>query len=154
MKAHQLMTHPAEVVQVNTSLEEAARLMLDKGIGCLPVVDDQGRMVGIITESDFAGREQGIPFSLYKYPQVFGEFVPKDGVEKMYQAARTKSVGEFMHRAVASVDENDGIEFVIKTMQKTGYHRLPVVSGGKPVGIISRHNLLRLMVNALTTTGV
>lgn len=149
MQAKDLMTAPVEVITADTSLEAAATLMLDKGIGCLPVVDSEGRMIGIITESDFAGREQGIPFSLYKYPQVFGEFVPKSGVEKMYEAARTRTVSEFMHRAVASVEETDELETVIKTMQKTGYHRIPVLNNGKPVGIVSRHNLLRLMVNAL-----
>ena len=67
----------------------------------------------------------------------------------MYEAARTRTVSEFMHRAVASVEETDELETVIKTMQKTGYHRIPVLNNGKPVGTVSRHNLLRLMVNAL-----
>jgi len=146
MKARDIMTHPARTVREDSTLEDAARSMLAHNIGCLPVTNSEGKLVGILTESDFAAKEKGIPFSLYRFPQVFGDWLPKKGVEKMYAAARSRRVGEFMSRAVACVDVADELEVVITKMQKTGFHRLPVVADGLPVGIIARHDLLRLIV--------
>jgi CBS domain-containing protein len=145
MKARDITTHPARTVREDCTLESAARTMLAHNIGCLPVTDGAGKLVGILTESDFAGKEKGVPFSLFRFPQVFGDWLPNQGVEKMYAAARSRRVGEFMSRAVATVDIADDIEAVIAKMQKTGFHRLPVVVDGQPDGIIARHDLLRLM---------
>jgi len=83
MKAGDIMTSPVETVREDCSLEDAARTMLDRGIGCLPVVDADGALAGVLTESDFAAKEKGIPFSLYRFPQVFGDWLPKQGVEKI-----------------------------------------------------------------------
>jgi len=149
MKAKEIMTQPVRVVPEDCSLEAAALLMLENGMGCLPIVDARGKLVGILTESDFAGQEKGIPFSLYKFPQVFGEWMPQEGVEKMFAAARTRKVSEFMHRKVVAIDVEDSVEAAITAMQRTGYHRIPVVADGTLVGIITRHDLLRLMVGRL-----
>lgn len=146
MQARDIMTHPVRTVREDCTLEEAARCMLAYGIGCLPVTTPEGRLAGILTESDFAAKEKGIPFSLYRFPQVFGDWLPKQGVERMYAAARSRQVSEFMSRTVAFVDVTDDLETVIARMQKTGFHRLPVVADGLPAGIISRHDLLRLIV--------
>ncbi len=146
MKAREIMTAPVHVVSKDCSLEEAARLMLDHRIGCLPVTNASHNLVGMLTESDFAAKNKGIPFSLYQFPQVFGEWMPKRGVERMYAAARSRRVSDFMSRAVAKVDGEDDLEVVLNTMMRSGFHRLPVVSNGVVVGIIARHDLLRLML--------
>ncbi len=146
MKASEIMATPVHVVDESCSLEEAARKMLTYKIGCLPVVNADGQLTGIVTESDFAAKEKGVPFSLYRFPQVFGEWMPKQGVENMYAAARSRTVGEVMTRHVVILDADDGLEAVLEKMLRTGYHRLPVTSGGVPIGIVARHDLLRLMV--------
>jgi len=137
MKARDIMTQPVHVVNENCTLEEAAQTMLARKIGCLPVTNAEGHicLTGILTESDFAAKEKGIPFSIYRFPQVFGEWMPKKGVEKMYQAARLRRVSEFMMRNVAHVDVADDIEIAIARMQETGFHRLPVVADQIPVGL-------------------
>jgi len=149
MRAKEVMTRPVRVVSEDCTLETAALLMLEHTMGCLPIGNAQGMLVAILTESDLAGREKGIPFSLYWFPQVFGEWMPKDGVEKMSAAARSRTVSEFKTRRVVTIDGDDPVEDAITAMQRAGYHRIPVVAGGKPVGIITRHDLLRLMVGRL-----
>lgn len=146
MKARDVMCQPVLSVREDCTLEEAAKTMLARKIGCLPVVDAKGDLVGIVTESDFSAKAKGVPFSLYKFPQLFGEWMPDEGVEEMYQLARTKPVKESMSRSVATVAVDAELETVIRTMLKSGFHRLPVVEGGKPVGVIARHDLLRLML--------
>jgi CBS domain-containing protein len=146
MFVRQIMMAPVITVDEDCSLEEAAKIMLDHNIGGLPVVDSQGNLCGIVTESDFVAKEKGIPFSIYRFPQMFGEWMPQEHVERIYQAARRRSVREIMSEDVITLTEVDTIEAVLDKMLKGGLHRLPVVRARKPVGIVTRHDLLRLML--------
>lgn len=149
MKVREIMTEPVIVIKEDQTLEEAARLMLDKNIGGLPVVDGDGTLVGVITESDFAAKEHAIPFSRIYAPQLFGKWMSKEGVEKAYEAARRIKVREIMTTAVVTVEEDDFVAEAINRMLDHHVHRLPVVRDGTPVGMISRHDLLKLIVNRL-----
>lgn len=62
--------------------------MLDRNVGGLPVVGDRGDLSGIVTESDFVAREKGIPFSVYRVPQMFGRWMPHEHVERIYESQR------------------------------------------------------------------
>jgi len=154
MLVRQIMLTPVITVDEDCSLEEAAKMMLDRNVGGLPVVDDRGELCGIVTESDFVAREKGIPFSLYRFPQMFGEWMPHEHVERIYEAARRRAVREIMTRDVITVTEVDTIETVLEKMLKCGLHRLPVVRDRKPVGIVTRHDLLRLMLRQWSDTQV
>ncbi len=146
MFVRQIMMTPVITVDEDCSLEEAAKIMLDHNIGGLPVVDSKGNLCGIVTESDFVAKEKGIPFSIYRFPQMFGEWMPQEHVERMYQAARRRSVREIMSENDITLTEAETIETVLEKMLKGGLHRLPVVRARKPVGIVTRHDLLRLML--------
>ena len=147
MFVRQIMLVPVITVDEDCSLEEAAKIMLDRNIGGLPVIDDQGNLCGIVTESDFVAKEKGIPFSIYRFPQMFGEWMPHEHVERIYESARRRVVREIMSRDVISVTEVDTIETVLEKMLKGGIHRLPIVRDRKPVGIVTRHELLRVMLS-------
>ncbi|WP_406694607.1 CBS domain-containing protein [Singulisphaera sp. Ch08] len=146
MKALEIMVQPVVTIRRDTSLEEAARIMLNNRFGCLPVVDDSGRLCGIVTESDFAAKERGIPFSTLFLPQVLNEWIPLQGIERIYQAARTTPVSTIMGTDPASVSEETSVEEVVKQMLYRDINHVPVIRDGIPVGIISRHDLLRIMI--------
>ena len=145
MKVREIMNAPAIVVREDCTLQEAAETMLAKNIGCLPVVNDAGDIAGIVTESDFAAREAEIPFSLFRFPQVFGRWMPPEGVEQVYEAARRTTVRRIMTRPVVFVEEDDSLETLLEKMLRGRFHRLPVVRGRKPVGVAAQHDLLRLL---------
>jgi CBS domain-containing protein len=143
------MTKPVLTVSAEASLEEVARIMLERNIGCVPVVNQREELCGIVTESDFTGKERTFPFSpmsIYGHPQVLGEWLPKQGVERIYEAARTRKVREIMTTCVATTTEDQPVEEVVRQMVNRNLHRIPVVRDNKPVGIVTRHDLLRLMV--------
>lgn len=150
MIVREIMVTPATTIRENCSLEEAAKLMLQRNIGCLPVVNEHDELCGIMTESDFTAKEKGIPFSFVRFPHVFGEWMPKEGVERLYQAARTTTVREIMSRNVTSLKEEDSLETVLERMLQSGFHRLPVVKNRKVIGVVARHDLLRLMLTRLS----
>lgn len=147
MKAHEIMTQPVIVVNEETTLEEVARLMLDHGIGCVPVVDAAGKVVGIITESDFVCKEHAVPFSVYRAPQLFGEWLGKDDLERLYQAGLTLTAAQVMTTPVVTVSEDATLQDVVDRMMRHDITRVPVVRDGVPVGVIARHDLLRAMVD-------
>lgn len=127
--------------------------MLEHNIGSLPVVNRRGEICGFVTESDFVAEKKGIPFSFYRFPWILGQWMPKEGVENVYATARSMTVGEIMNRNVVSVREDDTLEVLLEKMLQSGYHRLPVLQGKTPVGIVARHDLLKLMFNASRTPG-
>jgi CBS domain-containing protein len=141
------MSAPVISVREDTPLVEVARLMTEHRIGGVPVVRGDGRLVGVITESDFAAKERGIPFSLLQLPQLFGHWLSRNNLEAIYDEARDITAGQVMTRNVVSVGEDDPVESAARKMCEDRVHRLPVLRGGVPVGIVARHDLLRVMLH-------
>jgi CBS domain-containing protein len=146
IKAKNIMTQPVITAREDTTLEQVAQSMLKHRIGCVPVVDREGRICGIITESDFTEKEKCVPFSTFRAPQLFGEWVSPEGVERVYRAARQIGAREIMSRPVATVLEDDSVHEVMARMVRHDVNRIPVLRDQKPVGIIARHDLLKMMV--------
>lgn len=149
MKTQAIMVQPVITVSANATLEEVARIMLESRVGCVPVVDEREELCGIVTESDFTGKERTFPFSpmsIYGHPQILGEWLPKQGVERIYETARTKKVREIMTACVVTTTEDQAVEEVVRQMVTRNLRRIPVVRDNKPVGIVTRHDLLRLMI--------
>ena len=147
MKISKIMSAPAITVTEHESLETAARKMLDSGIGGLPVVNAEGKLVGIVTESSFTARNKGVPFSTFRAPQLLGRWISGEGVDKIYQEARETPVADVMAGPVVTVSEDDTVTRAVELMLKHDVNRLPVVRDGKPVGIVARHDLLRMMLS-------
>lgn len=147
MKIKELMSQPVVTIQATVSLADAAKQMLDKGFGCLPVVGEKGELVGLVTESSFAAKSAGMPFSTFRAPQVLGQWLPPDGLEKIYESARATPVADVMVRSVVTITENEPVASAVELMLKHDINRIPVVRDGVPVGIIARHDLLRMMID-------
>ena len=146
MKVSQVMRTPVVVVKETTSLEEAARLMLEHDLRGIPVVNEEGKLCGFLSVSDFMAKDKSFTFARFHAPQLFGHFIPAEGIESIYEEARTKTVGEIMSRSVVSVGEGDSIEDVIELLLYRELNRIPVVRDEVPVGIIARYDLLKLVV--------
>lgn len=146
MLAREIMTHPVISVHEDATLEQAARTMLDHHIGGLPVIDHQGRLVGIVTESDFTEKDECVPFSTFRAPQLFGRWLGSEGVERMFAEARRVKVSTIMTREVVSVAETTSVQDVMSKMLKYDVNRIPVVRENVPVGIVARHDLLKMMI--------
>ncbi|MEX1254072.1 MAG: CBS domain-containing protein [Dehalococcoidia bacterium] len=145
MKVRDIMVKPVIVAREDTPLYEVAQTMLKRGIGCVPVVDEKGELQGIITESDFIGKERGLPFSTFSAPQVFGEWFGHDDLERLHQAARERKAKEIMSRPVVTTGEEETATDLVKRMIDCDLKRIPVVRDKIPVGIVARHDLLKLM---------
>jgi len=119
-------TRKLVTIEAEASLRDAARLLFTRGIRGAPVVDKQGKIVGVITTTDIA---------------------------KLIAMGRSldEKVGKFMRRPVFSVSEDDSLLDALRLMKLYGVGRLLVLDvSGKPVGIITRSDI----VNYLMTLGL
>lgn len=146
MRVGDLMTKPVVVVEKAASLEAAARLMVDRGIGSLLVVDGQGRLEGIITESDFQAHHGFAPFSLFEMPRLFGRMIDVDGLDRIYAEARKVPVAQVMTPRPSTLEEDADVEKAARIMIEQGCHHVPVVREGKPVGMVARRDLVRMLI--------
>ena len=147
MKVREIMSSPVVTVREDTPMLEVARLMVQRRIGGVPVVRRDGRLVGIVTESVFAATEGAVPFSLLRLPQVFGHWLSRDNLECVYDQAREIKAAEVMTRSVATATEDEPVEAAARKMCEAKVHRLPVLRDGVPVGMVARHDLLRVMLH-------
>lgn len=134
MKAKDVMTAKVVTVSPDHSIRYAARIMLDHRISGLPGVDDNGRLVGIVSEGDFLRRsELGAP----TFPA---------GETRGYVKGHSWKVADLMTSDVIVADEETPIARIVTLMREHGIKRIPVMRGQRLVGVVSRADLLRVVV--------
>jgi CBS domain-containing protein len=142
MKAKDVLISPVLSVEPNASVLQAVQLMLARRVSGLPVIDKDGRLVGIITEGDFLRRaETGIQRRRARL-----EFLVGPGkLAQEYVQSHARKVDEAMTPDPVTVTENTPLTEVVRLMEKHQIKRLPVVRGSAVVGIVSRANLVHAL---------
>jgi len=150
MKAIDLMTPRVITIGPDATVAEAARTMLENHISGLPVVDAAGKVVGIISEGDLLRRvELGTErHRSWWLGLVSGGTLPAEDFVKSH----ARKVADVMTAHVTTVDETASPEEVVRVMETRRIKRVPVVSRGALVGIISRANLLRALASVSPET--
>lgn len=143
MKARDVMTSPVLSVEADMPVAAAIELMLDKKISGLAVVDAEGLLVGIVSEGDFLRRaETGTE---RKRPRWLEFLIGPGRLADQYVKTHGRKVSDVMATNVRMVSEDASLDDVIATMERYRVKRVPVVRDGKPVGLITRANLLRVL---------
>lgn len=152
MRADEVMTRDPMTISPGASVAEAVRVMLEARVSGLPVVDDVGRLVGVITEGDLLARaELGTEKKRAKWLEFL--FGPGRSAEDFVHA-HGRRVEEVMTRAPITVAPSAGLDEVVGTMMDKRVKRLPVVEGGSLVGVVSRADVLRALSGAIAATPV
>lgn len=148
MKAADVMTREPMSVTAQTTIVDAARLMLQHRISGLPVTDGNGAVVGIVTEGDLLRRAET---GTERHRASWLAFLLGPGrLAGDYVGAHARKVGEVMTHDVALAAPADDLADVVGLMEKRHVKRVPVVDSGKLVGIVSRADLVRALVHSLT----
>jgi len=145
MRAGELMTTPAVTVGRDTSLAEVARTMVDRRVGCVIVVDKHNKLCGLITQTDFSPDEHGVPISTEALLQTFSRPGPPEIAEKTRKEAREATAKTVMTTELITAAEECPTEEVARLMLRYDIEHVPVVRGGVPVGIVARHDFLRMI---------
>lgn len=145
-KVKDIMVSPVITANEEDTLRDVAKRMLDKNVGGLPVVNGDGKLVGFVSETDFSIKQNIIPFSRTLAPQLFGRWLNEAEIEKMYKEARTIKVKEIMTTPPIYVEADEIITELIEKIMKYDIHRVPIVKDEKLVGIVSRRDLIKLLI--------
>ncbi len=142
MNASDVMTRNTATLHTDASLGEAIGVMLGRGVSGLPIVDQQGNLVGVLTEGDLLRRVEVGTSERRQF--AWWDVLRSTGLSaEEYVRTHSRKVGDLMTRDPATVTEGTSLEEIVELMERRHIKRLPVVREGKVVGIVSRADLLR-----------
>jgi len=145
MKAKDVMTRSVVTIEPDATVLQAVRLMLQRQISGLPVVDKAGTLVGIVTEGDLLRRaETG---TQRKRPRWLEFLIGPGRLASEYAHTHGRRIDEVMTPDPHTVGEDAPLDEVVRLMERHRVKRLPVVRGQKLVGIVSRASLLRALAS-------
>ncbi len=151
----EMMTVDPVTIHPDARVTEVAILMVEKEIGGLPVVDDEGTLIGIITRGDLIVQDAQVHFPTFVHFLDSYIFVP--GSVKKFERELKKAAGssarDLMTEDVVSVRSDMSVGEVATLMHDKDLKRLPVVDGGDLVGIITRADIVRLIGEGPPTRG-
>ncbi len=147
--AGEVMSTPVVAVRDTDSLEQAARIMIERNIGCLPVIDSQDEFVGMVTERSFQAGLAGIrPASSLPFHERVLQELYISGSDDLsaavrgFDRARVGLVAHAMVKDEPTVTETTQLWKVAEVMLDAGISHIAVLRGRKAVGIVARHDLL------------
>jgi len=146
MKARDVMVSPVITVKPYSSVQEVAKIFLERRISAVPVTDDQETLVGIVSEGDLlhraeAGTERRRSWWLLA---LAGDETLADEFVK----AHARKVADVMTRGVISASPDTPLHEIAMLLERNGIKRVPIVANGQLVGIVTRANLVQAMASA------
>lgn len=142
-----IMTKDVITVKRRTTVRELAEIFERRRFGTLPVVDEEGNLIGIVTESDLV--EQGRNLHIPTVISLFDWVIPLGGeraLERELRKMTAQTVGEICSTDVVTAAPSDPVSQAADTMSERKLHALPVVEGRRLVGIVSRIDIIRSLI--------
>ena len=148
LKAKDIMTREIITVSPETEIANAARILLEKRINGLPVVDAFGRLVGILCQSDLVAQQKSIPIpSVFTLLESFIPLTSIKRIDKEVEKIAALTVKQAMTVNPVTVSPETDIEDVARLMVDNKYHTLPVMKGDKVVGVVGKEDVLRTLLS-------
>ena len=143
--ASDIMTSPVVTVGPDVTVGEAAALMLERGFGGVPVVGESNEYLGIVTENWFMPQEAGYPLMRGTTFSLLGAWMgDPSNIEEAMEKAKGARVGDVLQPGHPVVDDATPVGDIASTMIKEHVHHMPVLHEGKVVGMVSRHDFLKI----------
>ena len=148
LNAGDIMTTDVITVKKETPLKELAEILYKNHINGVPVLDDDGRLIGIICESDLIRKDKKlhIPTVVALFDAVFYLESSKN-VEKEIKRINATTVEELFTREVVTVDEKTPIEEIATLMTRKKIYTIPVMDGNRLVGIVGKGDVIRTFIS-------
>ena len=151
MKVCEIMAADAVAIRRDTSVNDIARLMSERDISGIPVVDDAHHVVGIVTELDMIVRNTRLEMPAFIQILDLARIpleMPGHFRSRLRHMLGTRAA-DIMTEEVITVGPDDEVEGLAETMVKRRLNPVPVVENGVLVGIVSRADLIRMMAHEL-----
>ena len=149
IKAKDIMTKNPITVTPETEIAQAAKLLLDKRINGVPVINQAGKLVGILCQSDLISQQKSIPIpSLFTLLDGYISLTASKRMDKEVEKIAAIKVAEAMTAKPVTVDPETDIETIASLMVEKNYHTLPVLEAGKLVGIVGKEDVLKTLISS------
>lgn len=144
MRAADVMTTRVVAVEPDTPVSEAARLMLDRRVSALPVVDKMGKVIGVVSDGDLMRRPES---GTERHRSWWLELVASNAERaRHFEKSHGGHVRNVMTVGAVTVSEEAPISEIAEILESRGIKRVPVVREGRLVGIVSRADIMRVMI--------
>ncbi|MDF1593004.1 MAG: CBS domain-containing protein [Desulfobacterales bacterium] len=147
LRVKDIMTRRLITVSPETEITRAAGLLLENRINGMPVVDEAGRLVGILCQSDLISQQKKLPIqSLFSF---LDGYIPLDSpkqIEKQTRKIAATTVAHAMTPDPVFVDPETSIQAVAALMVDKNFHTLPVVQEAKLVGVVGKEDVLKTLL--------
>jgi CBS domain-containing protein len=150
MKARDVMASNVITADPNASVQEAARILHTNHISALPVVDQNGKLVGIISEGDLVRRVELETESCRSWWLELVAGRSKEVMAHEYIKSHSRKVADVMTTEVITAAPNTPLRDIAKLLEQHRIKRVPVVERDRIVGLVSRANLVRALATAQT----
>ena len=146
LTAREIMTRDVVTVRPETSLKELAKKFVETRYGNMPVVDEAGELVGIISETDLIEQQKPlhIPTVMALLDGVFYLDSEKRFKEQVDRVTAT-TVGELCSKKPVTCSPDATVREIAALMSRHKIHLVPVVDEGKMIGVVSRLDMIRSM---------
>jgi CBS domain-containing protein len=141
-----IMERDVVTIGPDATVHELVMLLQEKDLGGVPVVDDDGRLAGIVTEGDLVIEDADV--RMPHYFGLFGNLVYLGGQKKFEERLKKmvgNAVSDVMTTHVFMVTPDEPASSAANIMVDHKVNRVPVVDGGKLVGIVARHDIIKLL---------
>jgi CBS domain-containing protein len=142
-----VMTSDVITVTPETSLRELAEILSGKNINGVPVIDDEGDVIGVVSESDLVERNK--PLHIPTVFVILDSIIPLENpwrMQKEFKRLTATKVGDIYSKPAVCVEPDTDITEVARIMSEKGIHTLPVVDRGKLIGVIGKGDVIRSLI--------
>ncbi|WP_372682594.1 CBS domain-containing protein [Desulfosarcina sp.] len=147
MLVKEIMTENPITVTADTEIIKAAKILLDRRINGVPVVDDAGKLVGLLCQSDIIAQQKKLPVpSLFSFLDGYISLSSMKGFEKEVRKIAATAVSDAMTPNPVTVAPDSNIETVAALMVDHNLHTLPVLENGVLVGVVGKEDILRTLM--------
>ena len=146
-KVADVMTRDVITVTPETSLRDLAEILSQKNINGAPVVDDEGDVIGVASESDLV--EHNKPLHIPTVFVILDSIIPLENpwrMQKEFKRLTATKVDDIYSKPAVCVGPDTDITEVARIMSEKGVHTLPVVDRGKLVGVIGKGDVIRSLI--------
>ncbi len=146
-KVADVMSRDVITVRPETSLRDLAEILSQKNINGVPVIDDDGELIGVVCESDLVERNK--PLHIPTVFVILDSIIPLENpwrMQKEFKRLTATRVEDIYSRPAISVNPDTDISEVARIMSEKRIHTLPVVDRGKLVGVVGKGDVIRSLI--------
>lgn len=147
LTAKEIMTKDVTTVTADLAVEKLASLLWKNNISGVPVVDDTGKVVAVVTESDLIDQKKKVHIpTMISFLDSVIMLESADKIEEQIGKITGTTVADICSKKLVSVGEDTRLDEIASIMSEQNIHTLPVLAGNELVGVVGKNDIIKTLV--------